>query len=121
MASSPAKYPRRGEVYDVNFDPVVGSEIGKRRPGVIVSNDVNNRYSNTVTVVPITSAPARRHYPFEVRFDHRVAGLRPGSRAKCDQVRTVDKRRLAVVRGVLTDEYVVQLDRGLMVHLGLYP
>jgi hypothetical protein len=47
--------PRRGEVYWVNLDPVVGSEIGKTRPAVIVSNDSCNRYGTRVVVLPITS------------------------------------------------------------------
>ena len=112
-------FPRRGEVYDANFEPVVWSEIGKQRPSIVVSNDINNQYSNTVTVVPLTGATARRRYPFEVRLPRGAAGLPRDSRAKCDQVRTVDKRRLAVFRGVLAEEYQVQLETALKIHLGL--
>ena len=54
-------YPRYGEVFDVNLDPVVGSEIGKRRPAVIVSNDQNNEYAATITVVPLTGRPFERN------------------------------------------------------------
>lgn len=98
---------------------MVGSEIGKRRPAVVVSNDVNNQYSNTVTVVPLTSAPARRDYPYEVRLPGGTAGLTRDSRAKCNQIRTVDKTRVLAFRGALSDEYQVQLDRAVKVHLGL--
>ena len=112
-------FPRRGQVYDVGFDPVVGSEIGKRRPSVVVSNDLNNRFAGTVTVVPLTGAPARRSYPFEVRLPKGTAGLTRDSRAKCDQVRTVDKRRVFTLRGELTEQYTALVDRSLKVHLAL--
>lgn len=111
-------FPRRGEVYDVNFDPVVGSEISKLRPAVIVSNDANNRYSATVTVVPFTSATSRRDYPFEARLPAGVGGLTSDSRAKCDQVRTVDKQRVAVRRGLIPADYQKRIDEALRIHLG---
>jgi mRNA interferase MazF len=55
---------QRGEVWWVNFDPSVGGEIQKKRPAVIVSNDVANRILNRVQVVPLTSQTARV-YPSE--------------------------------------------------------
>ena len=114
-----AGFPRRGEVYDARLDPVVGSEIGKQRPSIVVSNDINNQYANTITVVPVTSAPSPRHYPYEIRIPRGTAGLTLDSRAKCNQVRTVDKRRLGNFRGALAEEYQVQLERALKIHLGL--
>lgn len=114
-----AGFLNRGEGYDAALDPVVGSEIGKRRPAVIVSNDINNRYSDTVTVVPVTSAPSSRLRPYEVQLPRRIAGLTYDSRAKCNQVRTLDKRRLGNLRGALTEEYQVQLERALKIHLAL--
>ena len=109
----------RGEVYDVAFDPVVGSEIGKRRPAVIVSNDTGNQYARTVTVVPITSATPRRNYPFEVPLPGGTAGLTRDSRAKCDQIRSVDKQRVLAFRGALPDAFQTQLERALKVHMAL--
>jgi len=78
---------KRFEVWLVNLDPTVGSEIKKTRPAVIVSPDDLNTHLQTVVVVPLTTG---RSYPFRVAT--RVQG-KPGV-AAVDQLRTVDKRRL---------------------------
>lgn len=112
-------FPRYGAIFDVNLDPVVGSEIGKRRPAVIVSNDVNNQYADIVTVLPVTSQQAHRHYPFEVLVPRGVAGLTANSRVKANQIRTIDKARLARLRGQLPPEYVAHVQDAIRVHLNL--
>jgi mRNA-degrading endonuclease toxin of MazEF toxin-antitoxin module len=48
-------YPRRGEVYLVNFDPTLGAEIKKTRPALVLQNDIGNRYSPLTIVAAITS------------------------------------------------------------------
>lgn len=78
---------KRLEVWLVNLDPTIGSEIRKTRPAVIVSPDELNASLRTVIVVPLTTG---RSYPF--RIETRVGG-KPGV-AAVDQLRTVDKRRL---------------------------
>jgi mRNA interferase MazF len=45
---------KRGSIYFARLDPTEGSEINKTRPVLVVSNDTNNQYSNTITVIPIT-------------------------------------------------------------------
>jgi mRNA interferase MazF len=112
-------FPRYGDIYDVNLDPVVGAETGKRRPALIVSNDINNEFSRTVTVLPITSQPARREYPFEVLVPGDIAGLTANSRIMANQVRTVDKRRLVIFRGVLPSQYLTQVGNALRIHLNM--
>ena len=88
---------KRHEVWLVNLDPTIGSEIQKTRPAVIVSPNDLNAHLNTVVVVPITSG---RLYPFRVAT--KIQG-RDGA-AAVDQVRTVDKRRLVKRLAVLKDE-----------------
>ena len=114
-----AGFPRYGDIYEVNLDPVVGTETGKRRPALVVSNDINNEFSQTVTVLPITGQPARKHYPFEVLVPKGVAGLTTDSRVKANQVRTIDKRRLASFRGSLPSQYLPQVEKALKIHLNL--
>ena len=78
---------RRFEVWLVNLDPTIGSEIKKTRHAVIVSPDELNEYLRTVVVVPLTTGKA---YPFRVTT--KIKGKR--GVAAVDQIRTVDKQRL---------------------------
>ncbi|MDP2937598.1 MAG: type II toxin-antitoxin system PemK/MazF family toxin [Dehalococcoidia bacterium] len=112
-------FPRYGDIYDVDLEPVVGSETGKRRPALIVSNDINNEYTETVTVLPITGQPAKREYPFEVFVPKGVAGLTSDSRIKANQVRTLDKSRLVRLRGSLPPQYLPKVERALKIHLNV--
>jgi mRNA-degrading endonuclease toxin of MazEF toxin-antitoxin module len=50
---------RKGDIFWAKLDPVVGSETAKTRPVLIVSNDINNQYGATVTVLPVTSSAAK--------------------------------------------------------------
>ena len=115
----PTYFPKYGEIYAVNFDPVIGAEIGKVRPALIVSNNLGNRYSSTVTLLPITSQPARKDYPFEVAIPRGTAGLTRDSRVKANQIRTVDRRRLMSFIGSLPLEYIPNVQKALRVHLDL--
>lgn len=70
---------KRGDVYLVSLDPVVGSETGKTRPAIVVQNDLANRSSPTVTVIPITSR-ADRVFPFQTAaLDRHLWFEPPGS------------------------------------------
>jgi mRNA interferase MazF len=87
---------KRFEVWIVRLDPVLGAEIGKTRPGVIVSPDEANDALRTVLVAPLTSV--RRKWPTRVPVTvNRV----PGD-AALDQMRAVDKTRLALKIAALT-------------------
>ena len=84
---------KRGEVWLAALDPTIGGEIQKTRPVIIVSNNFSNFSNNVVTVVPITSNTARV-FSFEVFLPTGIAGLPKDSKAKADQIRTLDKSRL---------------------------
>jgi mRNA interferase MazF len=112
-------FPRYGDIFEINLEPVVGSETGKVRPALIVSNDINNEFSQTITVLPITGQPAKKSYAFEVPVNKGVAGLTIDSRIKANQVRTVDKRRLVGYKGSLPEEYLPQVEKALKVHLNM--
>lgn len=85
----------RFDVFLVNLDPTVGSEIRKSRPCVIVSPDEMNRHLRTVIVAPMTTAG--RLYPTRIRT--RFGGK--DGLVVVDQLRTVDRARLAKRLGAL--------------------
>jgi mRNA interferase MazF len=105
---------RRGEVWWVEFDPAVGSEIRKTRPGVIVSNDAANRNLARVVVVPMTSNTGRQ-YPGEAVVT--VDGQ--SSKAMADQIMAADKARLKSQLGVLSKADMLAVEDAIKVHLGL--
>jgi mRNA interferase MazF len=84
---------KRFEVYLVNLDPTVGSEIKKTRPCVIVSPDEMNRHIATVIVAPMTTKG--RNYPTRVE----CAFEGKSGQVVLDQLRTVDKKRLVKKMG----------------------
>lgn len=107
---------RRGEIYWVNLDPVVGSEIGKRRPAVILQNDLANHSSPTVTIVPL-STRVGRVYPFQVLIPAATSGLDRDSKALCEQIRTVSKTRLLDKAGELSNSVMKAIRTALDRHL----
>lgn len=86
---------QRFEVYLVNLDPTVGSEIKKTRPCLVVSPDEMNRHIATVIVAPMTTRG--RAYP--TRVPCRFAGK--DGQIVLDQLRTVDRVRLVKKLGYL--------------------
>ena len=112
------EFPQRGSIYLVSLEPVVGKEIGKSRPALIISNDKNNELSDTVTLIPITSQ-TNRIYLFEVYLPKGEGGLEFNSKIKCNQIRTVDKRRLRKYLGKTSEEKVKEIEKALMIHLGI--
>jgi len=84
---------KRGEIYYADLNPNVGDEIKNIRPILIVSNDQNNKMSNTVTILPITKNVARV-YPFEIFLSKEKTGLAHNSKAQAHQVRTISKQRI---------------------------
>ena len=110
---------KRGYVYLVDLNPVKGAETGKVRPAVVVSNDVGNRYADTVTIIPITSS-ITRVYPFEAFIPKGTANLTKDSKAKANQIRTIDKSRIVKEIGKLPDDTMRQLEKAIKIHLDLW-
>jgi len=95
----------RGSLVWVTLDPARGAEVPKTRPCIVVSRTEANDVSSTVTIVPLSSvngrAPDRMVQPL---FSAKETLLPKDSRALCDQVRTVDRRRIRDTVGVLSPE-----------------
>ena len=110
---------KRGEIYLAALDPVVGKEISKTRPVVIISNDKNNQFSGTVTILPITSQNLEKIYPFEVFLAKGSGNLPKDSKAKADQIRTIDKTRVFSQIGRLRANEVAEIEKAIRIHLEL--
>lgn len=108
----------RGDVWDVELDPVRGSEMGKRRPCLVVSNDAANRSSPVVTVVAITSQLPKKSYPFMVEIPE-GAGMEKRSWVTCAHIRSVGKERLQSRRAGLDAETMRRVNRALAIQLGM--
>jgi mRNA interferase MazF len=105
---------KRGDVWWVEFDPSVGSEIRKTRPAVIVSNDAANRNLARVVVVPLTSSTGRQH-PGEALVS--IGGQQ--SKAMADQIMTADKARLKSRLARLAKADMLAVEAAILVHLGM--
>ena len=112
----------RGMVIDVNLDPTVGSETGKTRPCVIVTNDVYNERVPVIQVVPITAWSERKS---QIRTNvviepSETNGLTKKSIADCLQTRPINHSvRLVRVRGRLSSESLREIGEAISVVFGL--
>ncbi len=106
--------PLRGDVFLVVLDPIVGTEIKKTRPAVVVSNDACNAFGSRVVVMPLTSNVTTL-FPGEAKVH---VGAAP-SRALGDQIRSIDKARLGKRIGRLKGDDLAAVDNALRITLDL--
>jgi mRNA interferase MazF len=104
----------RGDVWWVDFEPSRGGEIQKRRPAVIVSNDIANRHLNRVQVVPLTSK-ATQLYPAEAL----VTLNGEPRKALATQLTTVSKERVLSKAGILNPKEMDAVAQAIRVQLAL--
>ena len=105
---------KRGEVWWVEFDPSIGSEIRKTRPAIIISNDAANRNLMRVVVIPLSSNVTKL-YPGEAL----VTIANKQGKAMADQIMAADKQRLKDRLGVLSRAEMHGVEEVIKVHLGL--
>lgn len=86
----------RGEVYLVNLDPIVGSEVQKTRPCVVVSPDEMNQYIRTIVIAPMATKKRNYKSRIEINFQGKQGEV------ILDQIKTIDKRRLITKLGALS-------------------
>jgi len=99
---------KRGDLFWVNLDPTIGSEIRKKRPCVLVGANPINKARRTVVVVPLSTAAAARP-PLTIQ----VEALGRQVIAVCDQIRAVDKTRLISPAGKLSQNHMTCIDDSL--------
>lgn len=91
------------QVFLVNLDPAIGSEIKKTRPCVVISPDEMNRHLRTIVIAPLTTTS--RNYPTRVKIKHenKIGWI------VLDQIRTIDKERIIKDLGKLSKPEIKEL------------
>ena len=103
---------RRGDIFWANLDPTIGVEIQKTRPVVILSHDAINERSQLVIVVPLTTSISRLS-PSHVLIPAGEGGLDQDSKALTEQIRAMDKQRLAAKLGSLSPRFIRLIEQGV--------
>ena len=106
---------KRGDIYKADLSPVVGSELGGIRPVVIVQNEMGNRYSPTIIVVPITTRLNKKNLPTHTKINN--SSLLKESIALMEQIRTIDKSRLIEFIGVLNESEMNRITEALRISI----
>jgi mRNA interferase MazF len=108
---------RRGEIWWVNLDPTVGNETAKKRPCVILQNDIGNARSDTTMVAPLLKGS--KAYPFVVNVKATTANALDEDRViHLEQMRVVDCRRIDNKLGTLEDNYWNEIEKAVCLVLG---
>jgi mRNA interferase MazF len=119
MASMPngnLRY-RRGEIWWVNLDPTVGNETAKKRPCLILQNDVGNSRSETTMIAPLLKGS--KNYPFVVNVEATLEnGLDENRGIRLEQMRVVDSKRIDNKLGLLEDSYWEEIQQAVCIVLG---
>jgi mRNA interferase MazF len=119
MAKQQVTFPKRSEIYLVNFDLTVGSEIQKTRPALILQNDISNQHSPITIVAALTSQFDTELYPTEVLINPPEGGLTYPSVVLLNQIRSIDRKRLVKRLGITSEELMNSVNNAIQISLGL--
>ncbi|NVM20783.1 MAG: type II toxin-antitoxin system PemK/MazF family toxin [Desulfobacterales bacterium] len=111
------RFPKRGEVWLVNWNPARGSEQAGKRPALVIQNDIGNEKASTTIVAAISSSV--KDYPMNVKIEPPEGGLNLASIVKTSQILTVDKKRLEKRIGRLSKEKVEKVNQAIKLSLDL--
>ncbi len=110
-------FPRRGEIWLVNFNPARGSEQKGMRPALVIQNDIGNEVSPITNVAAISTS--LKIYPINVKIKSLESGLDRNSTVKLNQILTIDKSRLIKKLGKLDTSKMNKVRSALILSLGL--
>ncbi len=111
---------RRGDVIEVDLDPVMGSETGKTRPCIVIQNDMGNMHSTCTIVAIITSKKViNKKYPTHIWVNKGDGGLKNDSIIQCEQIRTIDKSRIISKYGCFDTAIMEEIDKSIKISLAL--
>jgi mRNA interferase MazF len=110
-------FPRRGEIWLVNWNPARGSEQAGKRPALVIQNDIGNENASTTIVAALSTTI--RIYPMNVLIEPPRGGLTRPSIIKTGQILTVSKDRLEKRLGIIEEIKMEEVDRALRLSLAL--
>lgn len=110
---------KKGDVLMANLGRQEGSIQGGTRPVVVVQNDIGNKKSTTVMVVPLTTKRIHENYPFHVKLRKELSGLKKDSVALCEQTRVINKSKLIEYMTSLCDKEIVKINNALKIEFNL--
>lgn len=110
-------FPKRGEVWLVNWNPARGSEQAGRRPALVIQNDIGNKMAPTTIVAAISSSV--KVFPMNVKIDSSEGGLDLPSIIKTSQILTVAKERLEKRLGQISTKTMEDVNRAIKLSLNL--
>lgn len=111
---------RRGDIFLVALDPVIGSEQGKTRPCLVVQNNYGNKFSPITIIVPLTKTRFEKEYLTNVEVNAKESGLTFDSTILLNQIRAIDKSRLLKRLTSLNQSIMNRVDTAIKASLGLY-
>lgn len=111
---------KRGDIYLADLGEGIGSEQHGVRPVLVVQNNIGNKYSPTVTVLPITTKIHKsRGLPTHVMIDH-MGGLDEKSSIMAEQISTIDKTKLFTYIGTIPEDAMKKdINEAIRIQLGL--
>lgn len=109
---------KRGDIFYADLSPAIGSEQGGIRPVLIVQNNVGNYHSPTVIVAVLTSKNKKK-LPTHISILAGEGNVTMDSTVLLEQLRTIDKFRLQKFVGSVSDDTMEQVDRAMLISLGL--
>jgi len=112
-----ADFPKRGEIYLVNFNPARGSEQKGIRPALIIQNETGNKYASTTIVASITTTI--KMYPITVFLSSEKTGLKKDSMVNLAQILTIDKQRLIKKIGQIAPSLIEKVDEAIRISLNV--
>lgn len=104
---------KKGDVYYASLNPIVGSEQDGERPVVVVQNNLANKHSPTIIIVPITTVLKRMELPTHIPIS-KNRFLKKDSMILVEQIRAIDKKRLKAYLGHLKPEQMKLVDNAIV-------
>lgn len=112
---------KRGDIVYADLRPVIGSEQGGIRPVLIVQNDIGNHFSPTTIVILLTTKDKKSTLPTHVTLHkEQCEGLAYDSVIMCEQMRTIDKKRIRDKVGRINEESLDEVMRAVKVSINMF-